>query len=233
LAAVERFDAIGDSELRRTLLFVRAQSRAVSADEVARALDVPRTAARWRLEKLLAAGFLVAGFERRNGRSGPGAGRPAKTYTPAPETTTLEFPRRGYEVVLALLIRALPRRGRKAVLRDVGAVFGRELAIAATLRRGTAVRPALERLCRSLGKLGFHAALESLTPTEAVIRSATCPLRPLVVADAQAQAIDEEMWRRLVCTAVDAGRACRVGCRTHGCDRGDEPCRIVVTFAQS
>ena len=228
---MERFEAIGDSQLRSTLLFVRAQSRAVSADEVARALAVPRTAARWRLEKLLAAGFLVAGFERRSGRSGPGAGRPAKTYAPAAETTQLEFPRRGYETLLALLIGVLPRRRRTTLLREVGAAFGKELASAAKLQRGATMRPALERLCRSLGKLGFHAALDSVTSSEAVIRSATCPLRPLVLQDAHARAIDEEMWRRLVCAAVDVSRACRVVCRTHGCDRGDEACRIVVTFA--
>src|SRR5919199_1647115 len=75
--------AVGDVELRRTLSFVRGQARPVTADDVARALGVPRSAARWRLEKLAAADALRVGFERRTGRRGPGAGRPAKTYAPA------------------------------------------------------------------------------------------------------------------------------------------------------
>src|SRR5690242_17640322 len=113
---MEAFDAIGDAHLRSTLLFVRAQAAAVSVDEVARALDVPRSAARGRLERLLAAGLLVTAFERRSGRSGPGAGRPTKTYAPAAETTRLEFPHHRYETLLALLIRVLPPRGRTHLL---------------------------------------------------------------------------------------------------------------------
>lgn len=228
---VARLAAVGDRQLRRTLLFVRSQRRPVAAEDVARALGVARTTARWRLEKLLAAGLLVAGFERRSGGTGPGAGRPAKTYSPAPETTHLEFPRRRYETLIALLARALPRRRRAAQLRTIGAAFGRELAQAAHLRRGSRIPPVLERLCDGLGDLGFQASLESLTAGEAVIRSATCPLRPLVVADAEARAIDEGMWRGLVEAVTDESRAVKVVCRTHDChERG--PCRIVVTFAR-
>lgn len=228
---MDAFDAIGDAQLRSTLLFVRAKAAAVSADEVARALDVPRSAARARLEKLLAAGLLVAAFERRSGRGGPGAGRPAKTYAPAAETTQLEFPHRRYETLLALLIRVLPPRGRKRLLRQAGAAYGQELARAGGLRRGNAVRPALERVCRSLGELGFHAAVDAVGPHEAVLRSATCPLRPLVVADAEATSIDEAMWRRLIKAAFEPGRVGRVTCRTHDCHLSGEPCTIVVAFA--
>jgi predicted ArsR family transcriptional regulator len=60
--------------------------------------------ARWRLEKLVEAGLLVIGLERRSGRSGPGAGRPAKTYAPVAETAAIEFPRRRYEALLGLLL---------------------------------------------------------------------------------------------------------------------------------
>jgi hypothetical protein len=93
------------------------------------------------------------------------------------------------------------------------------------------VQPALERVCRSLGELGFHAALESVTPTEAVIRSATCPLRPLVTSDAEARAIDQGMWRGLIATALDRHRADSVVCQTEGCDDHDAPCRIIVRLA--
>lgn len=228
---MEAFDAIGDAQLRSTLLFVRSQGAAVSVDQVARALDMPRSAARGRLEKLLAAGFLVATFERRSGRSGPGAGRPTKTYAPAAETSQLEFPHRRYDTLLALLIRVLPTGGRNRLLRQAGAAYGQELAKAGGLHRGSAVRPALERVCRCLGELGFHAAVEAVGPREAVLRSATCPLRPAVVADAEASVIDEAMWRKLVRAALEPGRVGRVVCRTHDCHRSGEPCKIVVTFA--
>ena len=133
---MEPLDAIGDSQLRATLLFVRSRNRPLTAADVARELRVPRSVARWRLEKLLAADLLVTSYERRSGRSGPGAGRPAKTYAPAAETSALEFPRRGYQTLVSLLANMLPPRGRAAGLRDVGVAFGKELAREARLRRG-------------------------------------------------------------------------------------------------
>lgn len=226
---VNRLDALGDVRLRSTVLFVRAQGVPVTADDVARALGVPRSAARWRLEKLVEAGLVLTAFERRSGRRGPGAGRPAKTYAAAPETTAIEFPARRYEALVGLLMNALPRRRRARELSRIGIAFGRELADAARLRPAADLAKGLERLCRRLGSLGFHASVESVSDGEAVLVSATCPLRPLVVADPGARAIDEGMWRGLVEAATDAN----VACRTHECLEGDAACRIHVTFGGS
>jgi predicted ArsR family transcriptional regulator len=227
---MDRFDALGDPALRRTALFVRGEGRPVTTDEVAAGLGIPRSAARWRLEKLLAAGMLVAAYERRTGRTGPGAGRPAKTYAAAVETTAVEFPRRRYETLLRLLIGVVPGRNRATNLRDVGERFGAELAQAAALRRAPTVRSGPERVCRALGRLGFQASVESAGATEATIVSATCPLRPLVVAEPEARAIDQAMWQSLFATAV-GDDAAGIVCRTHDCLDGEGPCRIVVSFA--
>src|SRR5437764_11233350 len=116
---MDRLDVLGDPSLRKAVLFVRAQPRPVTVDEAAAALEMPRTVARWRLERLAEAGMLATGFERRTGRSGPGAGRPAKTYAAAVETTALEFPRRRYETLLGLLVDALPRRRRAGRLAEI------------------------------------------------------------------------------------------------------------------
>src|SRR4051812_23263519 len=84
-------EAVGDPAARATFAYVRAQPAATSADEVAAALGVHRNVARARLERLAEAGLVVAAYERRTGRSGPGAGRPAKLYRPAPEMEAIEF----------------------------------------------------------------------------------------------------------------------------------------------
>src|ERR671931_1891436 len=97
---MHRLGAIGDRELRETLLFARAQALPVTADEVAAAQRIHRNVARGRLERLAEAGLLIPEFQRRSGRSGPGAGRPAKTYRVAPELTPLELPQRRYEELL-------------------------------------------------------------------------------------------------------------------------------------
>src|SRR5919201_5840107 len=123
--AVEPLDALGDPELRSALLYVRGHARALTADELAAHQDVHRNVARARLERLVAAGLVESAFERRSGRAGPGAGRPAKTYRAAPELHAIEFPARHYETLVGLLADALPAAQRRRKLREVGVAFGR------------------------------------------------------------------------------------------------------------
>ena len=52
----------------------------VGRDDAAKALGVPRTVAAFHLDKLAALGVVEVGFQRAAGRTGPGAGRPAKRY---------------------------------------------------------------------------------------------------------------------------------------------------------
>jgi predicted ArsR family transcriptional regulator len=229
---VKRLDVLGDPALRATVLLVRSARCPVTAVDVAELLDVPRSAARWRLERLADAGLLNVGFERRNGRSGPGAGRPAKTYSAAPETTAVEFPRRHYETLVGGLVDALPRRGRAKNLDQVGYRFGLALGQAARLRPGTTIRASLERLCRGLGRLGFQAAVESASGNEAVIVSATCPLRPVVVTDPAARLLDVGMWRGLLAAAAGPTAAAHARCTTHSCLDTEAPCRIVVAYGE-
>ena len=229
---MDRLDALGDPELRAVVLLVRAAPRAVTADDVAERLGLSRSVARWRLERLVDAGLATAAFERRGGRSGPGAGRPAKTYAAPPETTAVEFPRRHYEGLVGRLVEALPRRGRGRHLDGVGYSFGLELGRAARLRPAPHVRAAPDRLCRGLGRLGFQAAVESLSDDEAVIVSATCPLRPVVAADVDARALDAGMWRGLFAAAAGPAAATTARCTTHDCLDATAPCRIVVAFAE-
>ena len=218
--------AVGDVELRRTFSFVRGQARPVTADDVARALGVPRSAARWRLEKLAAADALRVGFERRTGRRGPGAGRPAKTYAPAPETRAIEFPRRRYETLVGLLAHVLPRRGFDRRLAEVGAAYARELAAAMRLRPAAAIAVGVERLCRGLRRLGFHVQVEELSSAGARLACMTCPLRPVVIAHPEAAALDAGMWRGLVTAATRQ----EVVVSTRDCLDGDTSCRIFVRF---
>jgi predicted ArsR family transcriptional regulator len=204
------FDALGDEGLRRVFLLARSR-RQVTATEVAEELSVPRTVARWRLERLASAGLLQTGFERRR------AGRPAKVYSAAPEAGQIELPSHRYERLVSLLL----HRRRKSELRQVGGEFGRELADSIGLRRGAG----LEALCRGLGELGFQAAVAQDGTT---LLSATCPMRPVLVADPDARAVDEGMWSGLVERAIGKRQ---VQCRTHDCVSADGPCRIEVAFS--
>src|SRR5438034_7187354 len=194
---MHRLDSIGDRELRETLLFARAQPLPVTADEVAAAHGVHRNVARGRLERLADAGLLIRSFERRTGRTGPGAGRPAKTYRVAPELAALEFPERRYEQLIGLVVDALPARARRGRLREIGIAFGRELAREAGLRPATSMRTALVRVCAALGRLGYQASVAEVTGNRAEITTATCPLRPLIRARPRLAELDRGMWAAL------------------------------------
>jgi predicted ArsR family transcriptional regulator len=227
---VDKLDALGDRQLRTTLVFARGAACGVTAADAARALAIPRSAARWRLEKLAEAGLLDVGFERRNGRRGPGSGRPAKTYRAAAETSAIEFPRRRSETLIGLLAEALPRRKREQRLADVGRAYAEELAEAMRLKPAATLPAALRGLCRGLGRLGFHAEVDSVSRREAILVSATCPLRPLIVGYPDAAAIDEGMWGGLITRAVAGRRPLVAGCRTDDCLARSRNCRILVTF---
>jgi predicted ArsR family transcriptional regulator len=229
---MDRLDALSDRDLRETFLFVRGRAAApVTSAELARVLGIPRSVARWRLEKLAAAGLLETAFERRTKRTGPGAGRPAKTYAPAVETSPIEFPPRRYETLVALLSEALPRRKRKEALREIGVRYAQELAADMQLRPAPSIPAALKRVCRGLGRLGFHAAVSEVSHDSATLVSATCPLRPLVIENPEAAAIDAGMWFGLIASATATGARPRLtSCETHDCLEGGRGCRVRVDF---
>jgi predicted ArsR family transcriptional regulator len=206
---------------------VRSSARAATADDVASALSVPRTVARSRLERLADAGLLNVAFERRTGRSGPGSGRPAKTYAAAPETAAIEFPNHHY----AALIGLLAAKRQTGALRDVGRAFAGELASAARLRPASSLPRAAQNVCRALGRLGFQSQVESAGETEAVIVSSTCPLRPVVFGDPSVRSLDEGMWAGLLEAATRSGTATHIRCSTHDCLDADAPCRIALRVA--
>jgi predicted ArsR family transcriptional regulator len=226
---MHRLDAIGDGELRETLLFARAQELPVTADEVAAAQRIHRNVARSRLERLTEAGFLIPSFERRSGRTGPGAGRPAKTYRVAPELSAIEFPERRYEQVVGLVVDALPKRTRSRRLHELGLAFGRELAREAQLRPASTFRTALRRVCAAFGRLGYQASVSEVTGERAVITSATCPLRPLVRAHPDLAELDRGMWTALVARAFDRAEA-EIVCNTRHCHADQADCRVLVTL---
>lgn len=219
-------DVIGDPELRETLLAVRGRPRATSIGAVAEATGVHRNVARRRLERLVEAGLLTASFERPAGRTGPGAGRPAKVYSPTPDTTAIEFPARGYPELVGLLVDALPARR----LSEIGVRFGSDLAASAGVVPAPDVRTGLERVCEALRGLGFQARVEDVEEGRAEIVTPTCPLRPLVVANPAVAEVDHALWRGLVAAAIEGVEVEDVACETRDCLDPCSSCRIAVSL---
>lgn len=202
---MDRLEAVGDRGLRAALTFVRSEEGAVTADDLAAHDRIHRNVARSRLERLAAAGLVEAAFSRRRG--GPGAGRPAKTYTAAPELAAVEFPDHHYAALVGLLAEG------RSDLREVGVAFGRRLARTA----GLSGRRSLDEVCAGVRRLGFQAAHEN-----GEIVTPTCPLRPLVAAQPRLAAMDEGMWSALVGT--------HASCSVHGCLDPKAHCRVRISI---
>ena len=210
------------------LRYVRGSSGPVTADEASVAIGIHRSAARARLEQLVRAGLLETSFARRSGRSGPGAGRPAKLYATAPEPEALEFPPRHLPTLVARLLDEVPVDGRKQALRSAGEDFGRWLADAAGLEPAASLDEGLERACGAMRSLGFHAVVDRIDGRTAMIATPTCTLRPLVSERVEASHIDRGMWAGLVERSVLGIRAESVACETDGCLDGTAACAVVI-----
>jgi predicted ArsR family transcriptional regulator len=226
---VDFLEAVGDPGLRATFSYALAQPRPVTADELAEAQGIHRNVARSRLERLSAVGLLAAGYERRTGRSGPGAGRPAKTYAVEPQKEPIEFPGRRYEKLLGFVLDALPSRARQQRLRAIGSQFADELLQATRLRPSRTLAATAARVCEVVRASGFQAAVSKAGDRTAVIETATCPLRPLVCERQVAAELDRAMWARLAMRALKGAESGRIECETCRCG-GDGPCLVTLTL---
>jgi predicted ArsR family transcriptional regulator len=220
--------AVGDPGAREALAFVRAQPAAASADDVAAALGVHRNVARGRLERLVGAGLLEVAYERRTGRAGPGAGRPAKVYRATPDVAAIEFPQRNYAALLGLVADEVPD---DEGLQRSGARFASLLAADSPPSAPGSFADAVAALRATLTGLGYGTTLESIDDDEAVLSTPVCPLRPLVVEAPAAVAIDCGMWAELLMRSLPPQLRARVSCETSDCLEPGASCRIRLRIA--
>jgi predicted ArsR family transcriptional regulator len=181
LEAVTALSALGDPTRRRVYDFVALQGRPVARDEAASALGIGRTLAAYHLDRLAADGLLSVAFERRSGRTGPGAGRPAKVYERSQREIAVSLPPRDYGLAAELLAHAAAddKHGRtRRALRAAADSLGREIAAEAP------DPPNLEPLLRARGYEPFRDDDDG-----DVVRLRNCPFRavaqrhPEVVCD--------------------------------------------------
>jgi predicted ArsR family transcriptional regulator len=110
--------------------WVVEQGRPVGREEAAKALEITRALAAFHLDKLAAAGLLEADYRRLTGRSGPGAGRPARVYWRAARDFNVTLPDRRYQraaEIFATALEGLEGRNVEAELRATAERMGEEL----------------------------------------------------------------------------------------------------------
>jgi predicted ArsR family transcriptional regulator len=127
LAALSSLD---DPVRRRLYEVVTQRAGPVSRDEAAAAAGIGRALAVYHLDKLVESGLLTAFYRRPAGRTGPGAGRPAKLYARSDREFAVTVPPREYELAARLLVQVVDsdRSGRsRAALQEAAHQLGAEL----------------------------------------------------------------------------------------------------------
>ena len=182
--AMDDIEAIAllDEPVRRALYeWVVAQGRPVGRDEAAGGTRVSRTLAAFHLDRLADAGLLTVEFRRLTGRTGPGAGRPAKLYARADRDVRVSLPERRYDIAAELMAEALEASstadGPPEPLRAAAHRMGEQVGSSARVAAGRHPSRARRRtaLLETLSARGYEPRDRG-----GEIRLANCPFDALV-----------------------------------------------------
>ncbi|HSJ34204.1 MAG TPA: helix-turn-helix domain-containing protein [Acidimicrobiia bacterium] len=150
--------ALGDPTRRAIYVAVRESGEPMTTARIAELFGLHPNVARHHLDKLAVDGWLIVSHRRREGKSGPGAGRPAKTYEPSQREVSIHFAPRRYELLVELLVRVLQRVAPADVARiaeEVGQEYGRELAGEIGAPEDTGYSAAVQAVAVAMTGLGF------------------------------------------------------------------------------
>ncbi|HZA16100.1 MAG TPA: helix-turn-helix domain-containing protein [Pseudonocardiaceae bacterium] len=162
-AQISAVAALDEPTRRRLYDYVVRQLEPVSRDDAAAALELPRTTAAFHLDRLVDEGLLDVVYQRLTGRTGPGAGRPAKLYRRSDQHVAVSLPQRRYDLAGQLLSSALEHAERsgdspRAVLDQRAYQMGKELGDTA---RSTAGDPDIRQTVLGvLEAYGFEPRIE-------------------------------------------------------------------------
>ncbi len=181
-AQISAVAALDEPTRRRLYDYVVRQPEPVSRDDAVAALELPRTTAAFHLDRLVDEGLLDVVYQRLTGRTGPGAGRPAKLYRRSDQHVAVSLPQRRYDLAGRLLSSALEHAERsgdspRAVLDQRAYQMGKELGDTARSTAGDpdtrqtvlgvleayGFEPRIEGGDVTLGNCPFHALAQDYT----------------------------------------------------------------------
>jgi predicted ArsR family transcriptional regulator len=176
--AIDEVAVLAEPVRRRLYSYVVDEAEPVSRDAAAGALGIGRPLAAFHLDRLVEAGLLDVTFRRLSGRSGPGAGRPAKLYRRSERRIEVSLPARNYEVAATLFAEALTAgaAGTASTSQALDAAarsFGESLG--AEARRRAGARPASAALLAAAIEVLDDAGFEPVAGDRDVIALRNCP----------------------------------------------------------
>lgn len=157
--------ALDDPVRQRLYQYIASCDEPVAREDAAAAAGISRTLAAYHLDKLAEAGILSVSYARPAGRSGPGAGRPAKRYARTRDELSVSVPPRNYRLLADLLVAAMAGD-------DTGAVRS---AISAAARRTGRDVPAQRGIVSTLEEFGYEPVVNAAGDIE--LRN--CPFEQL------------------------------------------------------
>ena len=179
--------SLDDPVRRRLYEVVTRQAGPVGRDQAASTAGVGRALAVYHLDKLVESGLLTASYQRPAGRSGPGAGRPAKLYARSDREFAVTVPPREYELAARLLVQVVasdPSGHSRTALAEAAHRLGAELGNG--FRPGAAGSgpdaPEVSRrdvACRNMESALAQQGYEPSRDDDGVIRLRNCPFHQL------------------------------------------------------
>ncbi len=166
--------SLGDPTRRGIYLAVRQSPEPLTSSQVATLFSIHANVARHHLDRLAEDGYLQVTHQRRSGRSGPGAGRPAKCYEATSKAIALH-PGRRYDLLVELLVRVLDEvkpAGIAAVAEKVGREYGQELAASIGAPEDPGYEEVLGAIVKAMSGMGFELSAD---PDAQMLLTSHCP----------------------------------------------------------
>jgi predicted ArsR family transcriptional regulator len=158
--------ALAEPVRRELYEYVVAQQDAVGREQAAAGVGVAVHTAKFHLERLVQDGLLDVEFRRLSGRSGPGAGRPAKLYRRSDTQWSVSLPARRYDLVGHILASGVERAATdglevETALDDAALAEGRRVGDAAAPERpARGSDDDWARLAETLADQGYEPRVE-------------------------------------------------------------------------
>lgn len=176
---IAAFSSLADPTRRRLYLYALSRPEGTGRDEAAEATGISRALAAFHLDRLIADGLLVAEYRRLTGRTGPGAGRPAKIYRRSSKEFAFSVPPRNYELLARLFAEAVSSAAETPVEGLLSAAYELGFGLGTEERRALGPRPGRDRLLAAAARVLEINGFEPRMQSEGCLVLGNCPFGPV------------------------------------------------------
>ena len=151
--------SLGDATRRGVYIAVRESPDPLTAGQIAEMFDIHPNVARHHLDRLATDEYLTITRKRPSGRTGPGAGRPAKCYAASDKEIELHYPSQRMDLLTTLLldlVNELAPETASAAARNIGYRYGENLAQEIGLPTDKGFAQSVRAVAQAMTGMGFQ-----------------------------------------------------------------------------